>query len=144
MKHLTNRLSFWFCVLLILLSYVSLKDFIGFGERNKNTTALLLVIILGLLWFHKIDADGKSRDALQSNSREARFIIRLLKLFLPSDEEQEYIIGDLLEEYGQFQSRTKAYFWLCKQVMNSALPLVIKVIRHSIASRLGKEINRHS
>jgi hypothetical protein len=61
---------------------------------------------------------------------------RLLKLMLDSDEEQEYVFGDLLEEYNQFPSRVKANLWLYKQVITSIFPLIYKTLRSRLAARI--------
>lgn len=69
-----------------------------------------------------------------------RWIPFLLKLILPCDEEQENIIGDLLEECEQFSSKVLAYIWLSRQVIKSLLPLTYKTIKARLISRFREWI----
>jgi hypothetical protein len=73
-------------------------------------------------------------------SKPLPLVIRLLKLTLPSDEIQENIIGDLLEEFEQFGSKALAYLWLSKQVIKSLLPLAYKTIKARLAARFEERI----
>lgn len=57
----------------------------------------------------------------------------LLRLFL-TEEDVENIVGDLWEEYTNFQSKADGHVWLYKQVLKSVLPLVAKTIRSRLAS----------
>lgn len=74
----------------------------------------------------------------QRTPRASLLVIRLLKLTLPCDEAQDYIIGDLFEEFQQFSSKLLAYLWLSKQVIKSVLPLAYKTIKARLASRFGE------
>jgi len=59
---------------------------------------------------------------------------------LISRKEREEIIGDLLEELNEFPSKLSAYFWLYKQVLRSALPLIYKNVKSRLASYFGVRI----
>jgi hypothetical protein len=52
----------------------------------------------------------------------------LFKATLLPDHEYEAIIGDLHEEFKQFNSKSKARVWVCKQIVWSILPLIYKVL----------------
>lgn len=85
--------------------------------------------------------DKANRPAQLDNlDNEPRVAVWLLKHLLPSDEMQQYIIGDLLEEHNQFPSRRKAYFWLYKQIIKSVFPLIYKTIKSYLLHKIGKRI----
>src|SRR2546421_9812762 len=100
----------------------------------------LLKIALPLAFFYLLlvisgfEGNKRSRSKfIPANNKSPSFpenaiAIRLLKILLPCNE-QENVIGDLIEEYLQFQSTTRAYFWLYKQIITSALSLFLRAIR---------------
>jgi hypothetical protein len=72
-------------------------------------------------------------------SAQSPAAMRVLNLASPWVEEQDNITGDLLEEYSQFESPTRAYFWLLKQVLTSAFPLILKRMKSRFSSGSGKQ-----
>lgn len=65
---------------------------------------------------------------------------RLVRLIL-SEEEEENIIGDLLEEYSQYQSKLKAYWWLVGQIFKSVIPLIYKALKKAVTDKLAAWIS---
>lgn len=65
-------------------------------------------------------------------------IVGILRSLNLPQSEAEYIAGDLLEEFNEITSRSKAYLWLIKQILQSALPLAHEVIKSSVGLWLGK------
>jgi hypothetical protein len=94
-------------------------------EYGYGSAVLLFALFLGV---------SVALLRLRKFRKHPQIAARLLKVILPSTEEKEYIVGDLLEEYNQFSSRPKAYFWLYKQVLKSALPLAYKIAKTRLAS----------
>ena len=81
--------------------------------------------------FGSSTASGKSIRRTQTLRKS------LLKDILPSGEELENLIGDLIEEYNEIPSRTEARRWLYKQLIKSVLPLVYETVKNKLSSRLG-------
>jgi hypothetical protein len=106
------------------------------------TSASLVGVGLGLLMLLSLNLLNYLQHLRKApdSTVSARFIPFLLKLSLPSDEEQENIIGDLLEEFDQFTSKEKAYLWLSKQVIKSICPLIYKILKTRIASLFRERI----
>jgi hypothetical protein len=87
--------------------------------------------------YHKLKVPkAKSEEHLKS----ASFAIRLLVLFLLSDDERESLAGDLIEEHSEFQSRFRADVWLYIQILKSALPLICKNLKNRLAYYFGERI----
>lgn len=63
-------------------------------------------------------------------------IKELLNLIL-SNQERDYIIGDLLEEFEQLQPR-EAKAWLYKQLLTSVLPIIHKNMMNRLVTYLRK------
>lgn len=116
----------------------------------KQWVGLLLsgAITMLLLWkvspnfvgeIYKTKFRGRSR--VHPPQQEHHTAIRLLKLLLPSDEALDNIIGDLLEEYEQFQSKVKADIWLYRQAFKSIIPLLYRVIKSYFASLFGEHVS---
>lgn len=62
----------------------------------------------------------------------------LIALSTSSLEEQENMIGDLLEEFSEFDSKSKGYLWLYKQVLKSVLHLVYRNVKNRLTSYFGE------
>lgn len=62
--------------------------------------------------------------------------VYLLKPILSSDEELNVIVGDLIEEFLQIDSKARAHVWLCNQIIMSVPPLIYRVIRSALTSAL--------
>jgi hypothetical protein len=115
------------------------------GDWNILRILIYLLAIASLTFamcrvfinMNSIDKTISKERQIQPNqpNKEPRTVIRLLKSILPSDGQQENIIGDLLEEYNQFSSRIRANLWLYKQVITSIFPLVYKVMPYEIAPK---------
>jgi hypothetical protein len=102
----------------------------------------LVIVLCFLLTISRIAYNGVLRlQAEESVKTDApRIVTFLLKLIIPSTEEQENLIGDLLEEYNQFPSKLSAHLWLYKQVLKSVLPLIYKSVKSRLAARFGERI----
>lgn len=139
----------------VLLSYLAIVSFlisyyIGAGAIRNVLSSIAFT--LSFLWLvvafaEKYEA-AKSRlsrilkEPYQSDKlyNEPRIAVRLLETLLPSDESQQNVIGDVLEEFAEFKSKTTAYIWLYKQVLKSVLPLVYKNLKSRLASYFGERI----
>lgn len=71
---------------------------------------------------------------------EPRIAIRLLKLIIPSNAEQQNVIGDLIEEFDLFESKPKAYVWFYKQLIISACPLIWRTLKYKLASVFSERV----
>ncbi|MBV9960114.1 MAG: hypothetical protein JO360_16935 [Acidobacteria bacterium] len=92
----------------------------------------LVISLLSVFWVKMLSLLNDPHSRISE-----RFIAYLLKLFFPSDEEQENVIGDIAEEFEQFTSRARAYLWLSKQIIKSLLPLLHKNIRARLYIFIG-------
>lgn len=114
------------------------------GNTKDNfsfITVLLVFLILATLLIGQGLRRSKFSYGEKQQLRSPSLAPYLLKFFLSSDEELESIIGDLLEEYSEFNSITKARSWLYRQVLASVLPLVLKKLRNRLASYFGKRVH---
>jgi hypothetical protein len=104
--------------------------------------ALLVALISGIFHSHEPRIKQKLRDGnLLTQPRAMPLsVIYLLKLMLLSNNDQNNIIGDLLEEYLQFNSKLRGYLWLYKQLIKSASPLIYKALKRRLAARFGERI----
>jgi hypothetical protein len=121
-----------------LVSYVYSLFLIGvlsvagvlFSVMKIVAEALISVMKYALsLLFKPISSGNKSKTLLRC----------FVRSFL-TEEEEEYIAGDLREEFSQFQSRGEAYVWLSKQILTSILPLLGKNLKTRLASYFRKRI----
>jgi hypothetical protein len=113
----------------------------NFNGHSDLTGLLGRVLVAGILCFLMALLSDFIRQVLHRKLRkptELRLVIRLLTLIRLPANEQEYIVGDLTEEFLLFESRTKAYFWLLRQVIKSSSPLILKIIHSRLASIFGQ------
>ncbi|MDQ3816208.1 MAG: hypothetical protein M3362_00790 [Acidobacteriota bacterium] len=82
----------------------------------------------------------KTPDREQQSFTGLWLFIRHLTFIRRPAIEQEYIIGDLMEEFSLFESRSKACFWLFRQVIKSTAHLILKTIQSRLASMFGRRI----
>lgn len=68
--------------------------------------------------------------------------LRLVKPLFLSDVEQENLVGDLIEEFSQFSSRTNAYLWVFKQVLKSSWQLAGRAVKYKILASIEAWIRR--
>lgn len=131
------------------------------GDASDITTFLLLAflnlsVLFLLMVFWKLTGDKKSVSVNQP-SRQLRLnnshkqleidkregeprIVVLIKLILPAGEEQDNIVGDLLEEFSLLDSKFKAHVWLYKQVLKSVMPLIYKNLKSRLASYFKERV----
>ncbi|MDQ1591611.1 MAG: hypothetical protein QOG71_2238 [Pyrinomonadaceae bacterium] len=104
------------------------------------------IIIGGMIYAHGLWDKVEARSVRPNQPDKKNSIVasatlnRLLKLITSSSDEQENIIGDLLEEFNEYPSRLPAHFWLYKQVLKSVLPLIYKTARNRLASYFGERV----
>lgn len=109
-------------------------------DKISFITVLLIFLIPAILLIGKgLSGSGFSYDENQQ-FRNPLLVPYLLRFLLLSDEEQESIIGDLFEEYSQFNSIIKAHIWLYRQILKSVLPLVFKNLKSRFASYFGERV----
>lgn len=136
----------WFSLIVWMLS--SLSDVFSPIMRIPPLLLLVLSVLLSLIRYLYLTVRVKGQIAKDAKfSWQERDLPsaakRLLSLILASGEEQENIVGDLFEEYLQFNSKAEASVWLYKQVFMSALPLIYKSLRRTAITRFGARVNRH-
>jgi hypothetical protein len=82
---------------------------------------------------------GRLREAyrrIPARVKPKKILRRLLSLVL-TEEEQETLVGDLLEEYSLFQSKREGRIWVFEQIVKSIPPLVYKNVKERLASYFG-------
>lgn len=116
----------------------------GNFKGHSNLTGLLAgLLIAGIFCFLLALLADLIRQILSRKRQrpiELRMVIRFLTVIRLTDNEREYIVGDLTEEFSLFESRTKAYIWLFRQVIKSSVPLIRKTIQRRLASMFRKLI----
>lgn len=105
----------------------------------------LILFLIGAIYFYAsviFSAWNKmfppSRKILWHSKSKA--CLRSLMRLILSEEEEENIVGDLLEEFQQFASNAKAYLWLSKQLTKSVWPLIYKNVTSRLASYFGERV----
>lgn len=130
-----------------MASYVAMNFLdLPLPVSSKVMISLLIVVAIGaVLLFWRVSnrlfsqADSKPLQLSRPSTKiEPRGAVYLLSLLIPSNEDKDCIIGDLIEEYAQFQSRAAAYIWIYKQVFRSATSLVYKNIKYRLVSYVRK------
>jgi hypothetical protein len=145
-----RRLTLTTYIVAVVLS--SLDTLIGFQNLSIFIVSFIVtsgVATLFLIVMHppsEKTSGGEPVSPFHRNQEENGYssLIYLFKMMLPSGDEQDNIIGDLIEECAQFNSTGKAHIWLYKQAFKSVLPLIYRCLKQSIVSRLGEWINKHS
>ena len=118
--------------ILVILGYVSYNSFPLPDVLMAIASTALATLAPGI----KKLLDSKLHEQLPQNpaAHKPHLSMDLLKLTGATEEEQENITGDLLEEFNRFDSRLIAYIWLYKQVLKSVLPLAYNAARRRLAS----------
>lgn len=147
MKFLTLRRAFDVLVLLICM-FVTGKGIYVFNNEGFTlgivmATIFQIGLFMGVLRIlassspiRRVSDSGRHRRSETHQSKTAEIFFKLLV----SAEEEDNIIGDLIEEYEQIESKVEAHVWLYKQILKSILPLMYKTIKKRLASRSGKRI----
>jgi len=129
----------------LLLTSISfghtLSEALGYASFNSFPLSDVLMTIAVAIVFIMVRqikkfSDSESHNRPQQNraAHKLHLTARLLKLTGASEEERENIVGDLWEEFNEFDSRLAAYIWLYKQALKSVLPLAYKTIKGRLAS----------
>lgn len=117
-----------------------------------QTVLYAIALTLLFLWvstgFYIVGKDLKSyisrvsKEPAQPSKwhNEPEMAVRLLQSLLPLDKSRQNIIGDLLEEFSEFESKTTSYLWLYKQILKSVLPLAYEAVKNRLASYFGERI----
>jgi hypothetical protein len=139
MRFLARRPIFWVFLFVIVVSYILVRD--GFDLRSVRAIIFLIGLLFLVSTVNKVNSESSAQIDLQDKPNfEPRLAIRLLKTILPSDQEQQNIIGDLLEEYWLIKSKLRASVWLYKQILISGAAIIWKTIKNNISSMLRKRI----
>jgi phage-related protein len=98
-------------------------------------------VVISLVW-GALSSGEKAVSGVENihSTGTQNILTRLLGLISSCGEEQENIVGDLLEEFNEFPSRVRAHLWLYKQVLKSVLPLIYKTAKTRLASYLGERV----
>lgn len=111
--------------------------------RSNFTSLIGGLLIVGIFCFLLALLSDLLRQVLGHRSGQRSIESRMITFFLTlihlSSEEQEYITGDLMEEFVQFESKAQAYRWLLNQVRGSLIPLALKTILSRLAFLFGKQ-----
>lgn len=126
--------------------FLSIKMLTGAPQLFLLGISFVLILLWLAVMFINIHGDLKSYYSRKLEGtikpekphNELQIAVRLLKIFLPSDDYQQNIIGDLLEEFSELESKAAAYIWLYKQVLKSVLPLAYKNVISRLASYFGE------
>lgn len=102
------------------------------GVIGATLSALQLIIAWKQFKLSKRESKESTQEKLPQNELPAA-AVGLLKLTVSSEDEQENIIGDLVEEQSHLQSGAKTRFWLYGQVIRSFFPLAYRRLRSSLS-----------
>lgn len=111
------------------------------SQPDSEDTERAALTVLGLIIAFAVS--GKV-IRISKGAGTPKFGESLLYLFL-SKRDQEYLIGDLAEEYLEIQSklgRKAANIWYYRQVSSSIWPLSKKAIRWRLLARFGDWVRR--
>jgi hypothetical protein len=148
MKFLTLRRAFDVLVLLICMFVMGKYIYVfvnngGFTPGIVIATIFQIGLFIGVLRVLTSSSPTRrvsdSRRHRISETHQSKTVVSLFNLLVAAEEEDN-IIGDLIEEYEQFESKVAAHVWLYKQILKSILPLMYKTIKKRLASRFGKRI----
>lgn len=136
----------FFHVWLTIIAIAAGNLYIGFATGISSwlviSVTLIWACIMGVIVrFVMVQVERLNKTSEQGKHvNEPKMVVRLLKLVIPSNAEQQNIIGDLLEEFSLFESKPKAYLWLYKQILTSACPLFWKTIKNKLASVFSERV----